>query len=192
MAMIPAGCRSCGSVFGASNIFGGDMIDLQLTNVGVGPCPKCGGTGNVPDGVYNLRDDTVEVVQSAGIPPNVLQGIVGMLEALQHGQASTDQVLAEVEREAPALRDAVERALAHPNTAVWVAILIQIILGILTMTNQGPNAQEIAEELRAEPIPTYSVPAPPKAPPTAQARSRRKRPAKQFGKGKQSKSRKRR
>ena len=189
--MIPAVCRTCGTVFGMPNLIGGNAMDLTLTGIGIGPCPNCGGSGDVPDGVYNLRDDTLEVIQSAGIPPNVLQGIVRMLESLQQGQASKDQVLAEVAREAPALRDTVERALAHPNTAQWVAILIQIIVSMVGMANQGPSAHEIAEELRSEPIPTYSVPAPENAA-AERVAHRTKRPGKQFGKGKQRKSRKRR
>jgi hypothetical protein len=122
----------------------------------------------------------------------VFGSTLGMLESLQQGQASKDQVLDEVAREAPALRDTFERALAHPNTAQWVAILIQIIVSVLGMTNHGPSAHEIAEELRNEPVPTYSVPTPEKASPSGRLASRHKRPGKQFGKVKQSKSRKRR
>lgn len=193
MAMIPAVCSNCGAVFGTTNAIGGEAANVTLSNVSVGPCPNCGGMGQVPDGVYNLRADTLEVVQSAGVAPNVLQGIVGMLEALQRGEASKDQVIAEVAREAPALRETVERTLSSPNAVQWIAILINIILSIIAMSNQGPSAQEIAEEIRPEPIPTYPATSPEARRPEQKASPKKRNPGgKAFGKNKRRKSKKRR
>lgn len=55
---LPAFCTNpaCGTFFIAGSIFGapeGTSHGIDLTNVGVGPCPSCGGFGSVPDGVYS-------------------------------------------------------------------------------------------------------------------------------------------
>ena len=61
MLNIPAVCNQC------KNFFPGDTVSENSTNVifenkTVGPCPRCGGTGTVPDGVYNFYDNVIELV----------------------------------------------------------------------------------------------------------------------------------
>lgn len=61
MLNIPAVCNQC------NNFFPGDTVSENSTNVifenkTVGPCPRCGGTGTVPDGVYNFYDNVIELV----------------------------------------------------------------------------------------------------------------------------------
>jgi hypothetical protein len=58
---IPAVCNDC------KNFFPGDVVSENSTNVifdnkTAGPCPRCGGTGRVPDGVYNFFDNVIELV----------------------------------------------------------------------------------------------------------------------------------
>lgn len=61
MINIPAVCNQC------KNFFPGDAVPEGSTNVTfnnktVSPCPRCGGTGTVPDGVYNFFDNAIELV----------------------------------------------------------------------------------------------------------------------------------
>ena len=61
MLNIPAVCNEC------KNFFPSDPVSENTTNVvfenkTVGPCPRCGGTGQVPDGVYNFFDNVIELV----------------------------------------------------------------------------------------------------------------------------------
>lgn len=191
--MVPAICDSCGSIFGSDNFIAGNLSTVTISGGKVGPCPNCSvGMGSIPDGVYDLQDDVLKVVSSSGIQPAALQSLIGWLEALKRGEASSAQVLNQVENQAPALAPTVRVALEKPDRAKWIAILISIIAFYLQATAaQPPTAREVAEELRAAPLPTYSVPAP-KPAQHAAGSSRRRRSGKQFGKAKQSKSRKRR
>ena len=61
MPNVPAVCNEC------KNFFPSDTVAENSTNVvfenqTAGPCPRCGGTGQVPNGVYNFSDNVIELV----------------------------------------------------------------------------------------------------------------------------------
>lgn len=190
MALIPAICDSCGAIWGAEGFIGGTgATNITITGSKVGPCPNCGGMGSIPDGVYDIQDDTLKVIKASGTPPDTLQNLIGLLEAHRRGEASSSQVIDTVEREAPALASTVRDALAKSDPAKWITLLIAVITMYLqASTPAPPSAHEVAEAIRKKPIPTYEA----KPRPERKASARRKRPAKTHGKMKQGKSRKRR
>lgn len=198
MAMIPAVCDSCGAIFGSEGFIGGTgAANITIRRSKVGPCPNCGGMGSIPDGVYDLQDDTVKVIQASGTSPETLQSLIGLLESLKRGEASSSQIIDRVEQDAPALAPTVRNALSKSDPAQWVAMLIAVIsLYLQTTAAQPPSANEVAEAIREKPVPAYPVPSPtanaksPTSPPKGAAKKRR--PPKTHGKGKQRKSRKRR
>jgi hypothetical protein len=144
--------------------------------------------GSIPDGVYDIQDDVLKVIEVSGTTPDALQNLVSLLEALRRGEASKSQVLDTVEREAPALAPTVRGALAKSDPAKLITLLIAIIsLYLQTTVGSPPSADEVADAIREKPIPTYSAPAPSPKPKT-----KHKRPPKTHGKAKQRKSRKRR
>ena len=63
MALVPVICDSCSVIWGAENIFAGSGANIQMTGNKVSPCPNCGSVGSIPDGVYELQDDTLKVVE---------------------------------------------------------------------------------------------------------------------------------
>lgn len=204
MAMTPAICDSCRAIFGSEGFIGGTGTNITITGSKVGPCPNCGGMGSIPDGVYDLQDDTLKVISASGTSPETLQSLIGLLEALKRGEASSSQVIDRVEQEVPALAPTVRAALAKSDPSKWVLLLIAIISMYLQATAaQPPSADEVAESIREKPIPTYSVPPPASGPepaatpktrtkPVAKRKTKKKRPSKTHGKVKQRKSRKRR
>src|SRR5512136_1169416 len=58
---VPAVCDSCGVIF--SSVFEvSDSTNISFYGCGSGPCPKCGGDGHIPDGVYNFIGNTIELL----------------------------------------------------------------------------------------------------------------------------------
>jgi hypothetical protein len=185
MATLPVFCDNCGAVWGARNVIGGSGgTHIAMTNVAVGPCPNCGGTGGVPDGVYDLMDDTLTVVQSAGLPKGTLQSLIGVLESLNRGEVTADEVTEQVEDEAPELAPIVNVYLQKPDRARWIVVLIAI-LGLLM---QGPGTvNEVSELLHTQPgVPggAHLPAASSRRAPKAKASAKRKRPGKSYGKNK--------
>jgi hypothetical protein len=197
MTMVPAICDRCGGIFGFKGFIGGSNVK-NITMVGnkVGPCPNCGGMGSIPDGVYDIQDDTLKVIEASGTSPDTLQSLIDLLEALGRGEASNSQVINRVEQEAPALAPTVRKALEKSDPSKWITLLIAIITVYLQATAaQPPSATEVAESIREKPVPTTAVPLPStgaKPPVTPKTKAKNKRPLKSHGRSKQRKSRKRR
>ena len=59
---LPAVCDNCGAIFSQRAIKAENVRHLTISNVGVGPCPNCGGNGHIPDGVYNVVGNVIEVL----------------------------------------------------------------------------------------------------------------------------------
>jgi hypothetical protein len=190
MAMVPAICDSCGVTWGAEGVISGTgATNIQITGNKVGPCPNCGGMGSIPDGVYDLQDDTLKVVRAAGTTPENLQSLIDLLEGLRDGEASSAEVIETVEREAPDLAPVVRKGLASSDPIKLIALLVAILsLYLQASAPAPPSADEVAKAIREKPLPTYSV----SAPSERKSSGRHKRPPKAHGKAKQRKSRKRR
>lgn len=187
--MVPAICDRCGGIFGSEGfISGSNAKNITMVGNKVGPCPNCGGMGSIPDGVYDIQDNTLKVIKASGTSPETLQSLIGLLESLGRGEASSSQVINRVEQEAPALAPTVRKALEKSDPSKWITLLIAIITLYLQATaSQPPSADEVAESIREKPVPTYAAKA---AIPKAKAKI--KRAPKSHGIAKQRKSRKRR
>ncbi|MGB7588689.1 MAG: hypothetical protein WBM00_08275 [Solirubrobacterales bacterium] len=198
MATVPAICESCGAIWGAENFIGGSgSTNIQITGSKVGPCPQCGGWGSIPDGVYDLQDDMLQVVKSANVSPDVLQGLIRLLESLRRGEITDAEVIEKAETDTPDLAPVIRQVLAKSDRTKWLGILLAIIgIYLQLQTPKPPTAEEIARELRRDPVPGLVVPPTRASQPSRQTPSKRsirhKRPPKAYGKSKPRKSGKRR
>lgn len=58
--------------------------------------------GRVPDGTYDLIDETLRVVKAAAFERDVLNGLIKLLEGRAEGRLTDGEVIERVEAEAPA------------------------------------------------------------------------------------------
>jgi hypothetical protein len=185
MATLPAICDDCGAIWGADNFIAGTgtVRGLHMTGNKVGPCPACKtGMGSIPDGVYDMENEVVNVVEASGVPTATLQSLVELLEARRRGEATDTEVIAAVQADLPGLAPTVESVLKKSDPIKWISLLLAVIgIYLQLQTPQPPTAEEIAHELRAKAAPTRIAP----------KKTKRKRPAKTYGKAKQRRSKKR-
>ncbi len=78
MPELPAICRTCGTVFG-SGLDANNVKNLTITNYRAGPCPKCGGVGEIPDGVYEVIGQAINVLTSSSYSSAQLERIADVL-----------------------------------------------------------------------------------------------------------------
>src|SRR5690348_14767171 len=100
MALVPVFCDNCGTVWATPNFIGGSSGMISMTGSKVGPCPACGGDGSVPDGLYHLQDDQLEIDPTPEWRER-LQRVIGIVEHARDAGGSENDVRAQVEREAP-------------------------------------------------------------------------------------------
>lgn len=173
MADVPVFCDSCGAIFFTRNLIGGSgTVRVSLKNVGVGPCPSCGGRGHVPDGVYEFVGDAVRWLTGPGTSYAQLRRLQDILHAVRSRERSIEDAGEEVERELPqftAVFDWLRRRENRMEVATWAAILIAILAWLCPMSEDPAqpvaapptvNAERVlrnAAEQALRPVPSHKV-----------------------------------
>jgi hypothetical protein len=142
MPAIPAFCDTCGTAF-PSGFFAENCLNISLSGNRSGPCPKCGGMGHVPDGVFNVIGNTIEILTA---PERTIYELTRLAEILQAARASgtkPEDVARDIEKELPSFSALLQ--LIPANRSEWFAFLgvllaaIQIYLAACPpATNQTP------------------------------------------------------
>jgi hypothetical protein len=129
MPDVPAICRTCGTVF-PSGIFAENSRDITFTGCTAGPCPRCGGMGEIPDGVYDFVGDAVRAVAASDYSLERLERIAALVAQARAAGIPAAEVVATIEREAPELA-AVARRLLVPKTPAdliaWLTLLLMVL-----------------------------------------------------------------
>jgi hypothetical protein len=102
MPIVPAFCNTCGTAFN-SGIFAENSKNISFAGGVSGPCPKCGGMGHVPDGVFNFIGDTIEILSA---PERTILELLSLAEIIKEARAKSetkDQVAARIKKELPGL-----------------------------------------------------------------------------------------
>ena len=102
MPTVPAFCDSCGTAFN-SGFFVENATNITFAGNRSGPCPRCGGTGHVPDGVFNFIGNTIQILSA---PERTVSELLGLARILREARAegkNKEQVTARIEKELPSL-----------------------------------------------------------------------------------------
>lgn len=79
MVELPGFCDTCGAIFPSPFAFE-NARNITFSNVEVGPCPNCGGTGHIPDGVYDFFGNTIQLLSGPGRTEAELRRLATILE----------------------------------------------------------------------------------------------------------------
>lgn len=104
MPEMTAFCDNCGAVFGSGFVFE-NCRNVTLSGNRVGPCPNCGGTGHVPDGVYDITGNAIKLLQGSIKTVQQLQQLSAVLFEAQKKNLSKEQVQANIQEAVPELTD---------------------------------------------------------------------------------------
>ena len=130
---------SCGAIFEVRGfISGGGNATVQMTGNKVGPCPRCGSMGYVPDGVYEYKDYLLTLVKGPKESFEILLKVKALLEIHQkRSQPATKQdIIDEIEKISPRVAEIVKKAPHTNSLAPWIAIAIAAI-NLLMNTHQN-------------------------------------------------------
>jgi hypothetical protein len=193
MATIPAVCDKCGTVFGSEALTGAEGENIELGGAKVGPCPVCEAPGSVPEGTFDLINETLRVVKAAAIEKIAFDALIEVLEDRAEGKVTDKEVMERVEATAPAFATTVKGHLGKPDVGSWLTLLVSVLMMLQSSSApSAPTAEEIANAIwaKSHTTPAKVAPAAPKS--RAGLNATRRRQPKIHGKAKQRKSRKRR
>ncbi len=119
---------SCGTVFEYPNLIGGEgSATIHMTNTKVGPCPKCGSVGIVPDGVYKYANNVIDFLTGPSSSIEVLKKIESILKNAKKGKHSKEEVLAEIEKTSPDTAQALKDVSSGNTLIQWLMLIFAII-----------------------------------------------------------------
>jgi hypothetical protein len=124
MPMVPAFCDSCGFAF-PSGVFVENCVNITLSGNKVGPCPKCGSMGSVIDGVFDATRNLIEIVSAPDWTKQKLKGLEVTLKKIQELDASPEEKVDVLKREAPELSSIAETL---PRTRVELYAFLTMLL----------------------------------------------------------------
>lgn len=102
MPAVPAFCDTCGTAFN-SGIFVENSTNISFSGNRSGPCPRCGGMGHVPDGVFNFIGNTIEILSAPERTVSELLSLARIFREARDRGEDKEQVAARVEKEVPSL-----------------------------------------------------------------------------------------
>lgn len=116
-----------------------------------GPCPRCGGTGRIPDGLFDFIGNTIRVLAGPEQTVDALQRLQVIVEDARQQGIDPRQFADAVEKQVPELGSLV-RQLLIPRTAgdfyTFLSFLVAAILLVLSLKQQSPSVTNINIEER--------------------------------------------
>jgi SEC-C motif-containing protein len=129
MVRVPAVCDSCGGFF-PSSIQLSNATGVNFTANRVGPCPRCGGNGHIPDGAYNFIGNAIELLSGPARSKSDLERLAAILRSAQQRGASAADIRKEVTSQIPELQSIADLL---PRTRRELYPFIMVLLTILAI-----------------------------------------------------------
>jgi hypothetical protein len=170
--LLPAVCDNCGAFFTPRAINAENVRGLTISNVSVGPCPNCGGMGHIPDGVYNVFGNVLQVLSAPAHSIDELRRLAEILRQARARSESADAVKERIRKESPSLSTIAD--LLPANRVERIAFIAMVIaavgvIGDLLRTGEKPTNVTVNQVINNITIETYKDPAVKKAQPAKPA-----------------------
>lgn len=142
---LPAVCQSCRTIF-RSGMALGDQAQAFMTGCTAGPCPNCGGTGQVPDGSYTIIDEILQHSPRYASREDLLAAARLLQEAVRASPVPDLDVLAEdLRREAPSAAPLVLRMFRDPAAGPVIGLIGILVAVLLHLASSRPTAPPVME-----------------------------------------------
>ncbi len=134
---VPAICDNCDSIFPSLfNFYNSNNI--SFTGCQAGPCPDCGGTGHIPDGIYNFIGDTIELLSGPQRSIDELKKLASILERARNNNTDPQSIGKEIDEKVPELSSLKD---CLPKTRSELYLFIGLILSIIFQIQSGDSSK---------------------------------------------------
>jgi hypothetical protein len=144
-AHVLAICNRCGTAF-PSGIFIENSSNVTLSGNTAGPCPKCGGIGNVPDGLFNFVGETIEVLSAPIRTYDELARLNLIVRQARAHNQSPQFVISRIEDEIPSLSNLIKWPQNRSELYAFLALIIALLTLILPFMQSQQKTPEISIE----------------------------------------------
>lgn len=149
MPGLPAICDTCLAVWDPHAFSLGNASNILIEDVSVSPCPKCGGVGHIPDGIYSATTDAISVIATTTKSAQSLATLLRILQQARDERATAEELAKTLEREQAAdLKPvaALVRSLPRKlDIKYWLAIAIAVIALL-----EGHATDQKVDSIKAE------------------------------------------
>ena len=171
MPSLLAICDTCLTVWVPNAVGLEGARGVVIENFSVGPCPTCGGTGHIPDGIYSATTDTISVIATSVKSAQALATLHRILQRAHKEQASAERLAALLEDEGSAdfspVAAVVRREANNIDIKYWIAIALAVV-GILEAHATDQKVDDLkatvdqiySQVVTQHPAPTPAVVAP--------------------------------
>ena len=147
MPRAPAVCKTCGTIFASPFEIAAGVRNVQFVGPGeISPCPKCGGSGTIPNGVYSALNETSLAFTTGKVSAEDLERFLGLLKSARERDAAPEQVADSIKAEVPELSKVAD---ALPKTRselyAFLAVLIALVSVLLNTCQSDKSRSKLSE-----------------------------------------------
>lgn len=162
MPSVPAFCDTCGTVFN-SGFFVENSMNISFSGNRSGPCPRCGGMGHVPDGVFNFIGNTIEILSAPERTVAELTHLSRILDEAKTKSETREQVASRIEKELPSLSKLAQLLPENRSELYGFLAVVLAAVQLFTQTPAAPssttiNVTQVIQQVTAEPQPQKVAP----------------------------------
>jgi hypothetical protein len=122
-----------GAVF-RSSIVAESVTKLTLVGIGAGPCPVCGGSGHIPDGVFTFVGNTIRILSAPQRTIDELSRLAEILRKAREKKEAPEAVAQKIRDELPNLADLADLL---PRTRTELYAFLALIVAVITLIGQS-------------------------------------------------------
>ena len=143
MPEMPAFCQNCGAIFGSGMVFE-NCRNLRLSG-NTAQCPKCGGIGKIPDGVFDIVGNIINVLNATKDTVNNLNKLNNLLNDAKKENYSHEEIQSKIKEELPELSSLSDVLPKTRNELYAFIALILTTLGLAISFLSSSNDNTISE-----------------------------------------------
>ncbi|WP_257144029.1 SEC-C metal-binding domain-containing protein [Bacillus sp. AFS002410] len=134
MPVMPAICDTCGTIF-SSGVYVENSMNASFLGNTVGPCPSCGRTGHIPDGIFNFIGNAIEILKAPQRTYEELIIFASILRDAQQNNSTPEEVKEKIDNETPQFSSLFELT-KNQTFTTWLAVILTIIQMIMPNDEQ--------------------------------------------------------
>jgi hypothetical protein len=123
---MPAICNTCGTAFPSGFAFE-NCRSVSLQGNQAGPCPKCGGRGDIPNGIFSFIDNTIEVISANYKTVETLRNIYNVVEDIKNENLSSEKMTEKIIKNIPELNSFTQNELNRENISLLLAAIALLL-----------------------------------------------------------------